>query len=87
MEEKFSNETMKIICLDTMSGEAHINLNDVVAVVSTFPSGDEEKTDIHMRSGTIFTVPQKKLSQFSASEWILSRWMSSQDEFQSRIDN
>tara|TARA_R100000152_G_C6780663_1_gene213694 strand:+ start:23 stop:229 length:207 start_codon:yes stop_codon:yes gene_type:complete len=59
---------MKIM---TQSGEAHIMMEEVVAVVRHLPHRDNFNVDIHMRSGTIFTVCDSDVDQF---EEILTAW-------------
>ena len=47
---------MRIHLYETQSGEANIDLDRVVAIVRHPPNIPNASVDLHMESGTIFTV-------------------------------
>ena len=57
---------MRIHIFETQSGEAHIDLDKIVAVVRRSLSliGGYFNVDLHMESGTIFTVSDCDIAQF-----------------------
>lgn len=57
--------------LMTQSGEAHIMMEEVVAVVRRLPNRDNFNVDVHLRSGTIFTVVDVDVDRL---EEILTAW-------------
>ena len=57
--------------LMTQSGEAHIMMEEVVAVVRHLPNRDNFNVDVHLRSGTIFTVVDVDVDRL---EEILTAW-------------
>jgi len=57
--------------LMTQSGEAHVLMEEVVAVVRHLPNRDNFNVDVHLRSGTIFTVVDADVDRL---EEILTAW-------------
>ena len=65
--------------LMTQSGEAHIMMEEVVAVVRHLPNRDNFNVDVHLRSGTIFTVVDVDVDRL---EEILTAWEWATDDTQ-----
>mgnify|MGYP003133035316 CR=1 FL=1 len=63
--------------LMTQSGEAHIMMEEVVAVVRHLPNRDNFNVDVHLRSGTIFTVVDVDVDRL---EEILTAWATDDTE-------
>ncbi len=71
----------RMINLETMSGDAWIDLHEVVAVVCHLPNRDNFNVDIHVTGGTIFTVrdTDKKTYERIVSKWKRAKTTSPQD--------
>ena len=65
--------------LMTQSGEAHVLMKEVVAVVRHLPNRDNFNVDVHLRSGTIFTVVDVDVDRL---EEILTAWEWATDDTQ-----
>ena len=61
----------RMINLETMSGDAWIDLQEVVAIVCHLPNRENFNVDIHVSGGTIFTVRD---TEKMAYESIVSKW-------------
>lgn len=61
----------RMINLETMSGDAWIDLHEVVALVCHLPNRDNFNVDIHVSGGTIFTVRDTDKKTY---ERIVSKW-------------
>jgi hypothetical protein len=68
---------MRIHVFETQSGEAHIDLDKIVAVVRHIPHRDNFNVDLHMESGTIFTVSDCDVPDFMM---ILDYWAKGDEE-------
>tara|TARA_B100001094_G_scaffold329920_1_gene393844 strand:+ start:5925 stop:6155 length:231 start_codon:yes stop_codon:yes gene_type:complete len=53
------SENTNAVRIQTQSGEAIIDIAEIVAVVRHLPHREYFNVDIHMRSGTIFTAEDK----------------------------
>jgi len=55
----------------TQTGEAMILMTEVVAIVRHLPNRDNFNVDLHMRSGTIFVLPDYNVADYDA---LLDMW-------------
>jgi hypothetical protein len=61
----------RMINVQTMSGDAWIDLHEVVAMVCHLPNRDNFNVDIHVSGGTIFTVRDTNKETYDGlvAEW------------------
>ena len=62
---------MSLINLDTSSGSAWVDLREVTAIVCHLPNRDNFNIDLHVSSGSIFTVRD---SNKKSHEAIIKQW-------------
>ena len=55
----------------TQTGEAMIVMTEVVAIVRHLPNRDNFNVDLHMKSGTIFVLPDYNVADYDA---LLDMW-------------
>ena len=70
------------INVETSSGDAWIDLHQVVAVVCHLPNRDNFNVDIHVCGGTIFTVRDTDKKTY---ESIVSKWKSAKHYLQHEV--
>ena len=62
---------MSLINLDTSSGSAWIDLREVTAIVCHLPNRDNFNIDLHVSSGSIFTVRDSNKKDYDG---IIKQW-------------
>lgn len=62
---------MTYIRTKTQTGEAMIVMTEVVAIVRHLPNRENFNVDLHMKSGTIFTIPDYNEGDYMA---LLDLW-------------
>jgi hypothetical protein len=62
---------MTYIRVTTQTGEAMIVMTEVVAIVRHLPNRENFNVDLHMRSGTIFVIPDYNEADYNA---LLDMW-------------
>ena len=62
---------MSLINLDTSSGSAWVDLREVTAIVCHLPNRDNFNIDLHVSSGSIFTVRDSNKKSYEA---IIKQW-------------
>ena len=62
---------MTYMRVTTQTGEAMIVMTEVVAVVRHLPNRENFNVDLHMRSGTIFVIPDYNEADYMA---LLDMW-------------
>ena len=62
---------MTYIRVTTQTGEAMIVMTEVVAIVRHLPNRENFNVDLHMRSGTIFVIPDYNSEDYEA---LLDMW-------------
>ncbi len=62
---------MTYIRTRTQTGEAMIVMTEVVAIVRHLPTRENFNVDLHMKSGTIFTIPDYNEGDYMA---LLDLW-------------
>jgi 23S rRNA G2445 N2-methylase RlmL len=66
----------RMINLETMSGDAWIDLREVVAVVCHLPNRENFNVDIHVSGGSIFTVRDTDKDTYDG---IVEQWKMQKD--------
>ena len=62
---------MTYMKVTTQTGEAMIVMTEVVAIVRHLPNRENFNVDLHMRSGTIFVIPDYNEADYMA---LLDMW-------------
>ena len=69
---------MRIHVFDTQSGEANIDFDKVVAIVRHLPHRENFNVDLHMDSGTIFTLSDCDVPDYMM---LLDAWSKGDEEW------
>ena len=70
--------TALMINVETASGDAWIDLQEVVAIVCHLPNRDNFNVDIHVSGGTIFTVRDTNKRVYGR---IVTKWKRAKGEY------